>query len=193
MTSGGVSRPSSGTISALVQFRSDEAQPLAKFRAPGAIRLGRREGGVGKGVSDILQDGSVLGQHGSVVELQRRDHAERVDRAIVFAGREQALGMRIDLDECGAAPASASAIRADMEQASGEKNRSMGTSLAISVPFRIEWRLSRVLFKMVQKSKMPAEGPPRATGSPARLRSRRRPCPGDGRLLERGFRRDLAR
>jgi len=52
-----------------VQFGADKAQPLAKLGAPEAIGSRRRKLGVRILVGDILQDGGILGQHGSIVEF----------------------------------------------------------------------------------------------------------------------------
>src|SRR6185312_5713704 len=58
-------------------------------------------------------------------------------------------------------------MRDDIEQARGAKNSSIGSSIAIFVPSRIECPRSRVLFQMVQKSPRDAvEAAPRRRGRP---------------------------
>ena len=82
-----------------MQFGADEAQPLPELRSPDAVGRRRRELSLRILVGDILQDGRILGQHGSVVEPQRRHVAQRIDGAIVLAGRRNLSGVGVDLDE----------------------------------------------------------------------------------------------
>ena len=52
-----------------MKLGADEAQPLPEFRATDAIGGRRRELSFRIVVGDILQDGRILGQNGSVVEF----------------------------------------------------------------------------------------------------------------------------
>jgi hypothetical protein len=70
-------------------------------------------------LGDILQDGRILGEHGSVVEPQRRHVAKRVDSAIVLACRQSASGVSVDFDKIDGRAGFGE--RADIEQASGAK------------------------------------------------------------------------